>query len=171
MIRWAQSNCNRNQIVLFAPTLEDSIAADHPVRLFHEVLAGLDFSPWEAEYERVEGQPPIHPRVMAGMILYGMSLGIRSSGKIEDATANRVDFIWLCQGRVIDHATVAKFRVKFAAQIKQLFVQVGKVAIGMGLANLNQIALDGTAKRSNNARYKTARRTSLESRRAGSGAG
>jgi transposase len=147
---------------LFAPTLDDSIGADHPVRLFDEVLAGLDFSAWESQYERVEGQPPIHPRVMAGAILYGLSLGIRSSRRIEDATANRVDFIWLCQGRLIDHATVAKFRVKFGSAIKQLFKQVGKVAIGMGMANLNQIALDGTAKRSNNARYRTARRASLE---------
>jgi transposase len=162
MIRWAQSKCNRNQVVLFAPTLDDSVAADHPVRLFEEVLKGLDFREWEAAYERVDGQPPIHPRVVAGAILYGMSLGIRSSRRVEDATANRVDFIWLCSGRVIDHATVANFRVKFGSQIKALFRQVGKVAIGMGLANLNQIVLDGTVKRSNNSRYRTARRASLE---------
>lgn len=162
MIHWAQSRCNRNQVVLFAPTLDDSVAADHPVRLFEEVLLGLDLSEWEARYERVDGQPPIHPRVLAGVILYGMSLGIRSSRKLEDATANRVDFMWLCSGRVIDHATLAGFRVKFGPQIKALFRQVGKVAIGMGLANLNQIALDGTAKRSSNSRYKTVRRASLE---------
>jgi transposase len=162
MIHWAQSKCNRNQVTLFAPTLDDSVAGDHPVRLFDEVLKGLDFSEWEAAYERVDGQPPIHPRVVAGAILYGMSLGIRSSRKVEDATGNRVDFIWLCSGRVIDHATVAGFRVKFAAPIKALFRQVGKVAIGMGLANLNQIALDGTVKRANNSRYQTARRAGLE---------
>jgi transposase len=162
MIHWAQPQCDRNQIVLFAPTLDDAIDADHPVRLFDEVLAGLDFFAWEKEYERVDGQPPIHPRVVAGAILYGMSLGIRSSRKVEDATGNRLDFIWLCHGRVIDHATVAKFRVKFAAAIKGLFKQVCRVAIGMGVANLNQVALDGTVKRSNNSRYQTSRRASLE---------
>ena len=171
MIRWAENKCNRNQVALFSPTLDDSITPDHPVRLFDEVLASLNFLEWEAGYERVDGQPPIHPRVVAGAILYGMSLGIRSSRKVEDATANRVDFMWLshvaCHGRVIDHATVANFRVKFAAQIKSLFRQVGKVAIGMGLANLNQIALDGTAKRSNNSRYKTSRRANLEQKLSG----
>jgi transposase len=94
--------------------------------------------------------------------LYGLSLGIRSSRKLEDATKNRIDFIWLLSGRVIDHATIANFRVRFGTQIKDLFRQVGKIAIGMGLANLNQIALDGTLKRSSNSRYKTARRASLQ---------
>jgi transposase len=162
MIRWAQSVCNRNQVVLFSPTLDDAIAIDHAVRLFDEVLAEVDFGDWEAQYQRVDGQPPIHPRVVAAAILYGLSLGIRSSRKLEDGMGNRMDFMWLCHGRVIDHATLAKFRVKFSDAIGRLFRQVGSLAIGMGMANLNQIALDGTAKRSNNSRYKTVRRPSLE---------
>jgi hypothetical protein len=44
MIRWAQNVCNRNQVTLFAPTLDDSVTQDHPVRLFEEVLKSLDFS-------------------------------------------------------------------------------------------------------------------------------
>ena len=31
------------------------------------------------------GQPPIHPRIVAGAILYGLTLSIRSSRKLEDA--------------------------------------------------------------------------------------
>jgi len=50
-------------------------------------------------YIQVVGQPPIHPRVMAGGILYGLSLGIRSSRKVEDACVNRFDFKWLMEGR------------------------------------------------------------------------
>jgi len=162
VIHWAQPLCSRQQTVLFAPTLDDAIQADHPVRLVDEVLRSLDFSAWEAEYERAEGQPPIHPRVVAGATVYALSLGIRSSRRIEDALANRLDLIWLCEGRVIDHSTLAKFRTKFADPIRRLFRQIGTVAIEMGLANLNQVALDGTTKRSNNARYCTARRENLE---------
>jgi hypothetical protein len=61
----------------------------------------------------------IHPRVMAGFILYGLSLGIRSSRKLEDAAANRLDFIWLLEGRVPDHATICKFRTQFGGQINR----------------------------------------------------
>lgn len=162
MIHWAQPVCSRQQIVLFAPSLDDSIGPDHPVRLVDEMLRGLDFSQWEAHYERVEGQPPIHPRVVASAIIYSLSLGIRSSRRIEDALANRLDLIWLCEGREMDHSTLAKFRTKFAEPIKQLFRQIGKLAIAMELASLNQISLDGTTKRSSNAKYCTARRESLD---------
>jgi len=162
MAHWATSPLDRNQTTLFAPTLDQSIAGDHPVRLFSETLDALDFSDWEMMYVRVVGQPPIHPRVLAACILYGLSLGIRSSRKLEDAAANRLDFIWLLEGRIPDHATICKFRTQFAREIKGLFRQVGRVAIDMGLVTLNQVMLDGTHVMANNSRYATNRRASLQ---------
>jgi transposase len=162
MARWAQPLRSRDQIVLFAPTLQQTIPEDHPVRLFDEVLDSLDFSDWELGYCLTDGQPPIHPRVMAAVILYGLSLGIRPSRKLEDSCGNRLDFIWLTEGRVIDHSTLAGFRVRFEKQLKDLFRQVGRVAIGMGMANLNTVALDGTVKRASNGRGAVAGRKTLE---------
>lgn len=162
MAHWATSPLDRNQVTLFAPTLDQSINADHPVRLFSEALDAMDFSQWEASYVRVVGQPPIHPRVLAGCILYGLSLGIRSSRKLEDAAANRLDFIWLLEGRVPDHATICKFRTQFGKEIKDLFRQVCRVAMKMGLIALNNVLLDGTHYKSNNSRYATNRRASLQ---------
>ena len=162
MARWAQPRCSREQFVLFAPTLDAAIPDDHPARLFYEMLCQLDFSAWEQRYFRLDGQPPIHPRIMAAVLLYGLSLGIRSSRRLEDATGNRIDMIWLCEGRVIDHSTLAGFRTRFAEELKDLFRQTGRLAIGMGLANLNQISLDGTTVLANNSRQATARRATLE---------
>jgi transposase len=162
MARWAQPLRSRDQIVLFAPTLQETIPDDHPVRLFDEVLGQLDFTDWELRYCLNDGQPPIHPRVMAAVILYGLSLGIRPSRKLEDSCGNRLDFIWLTEGRVIDHSTLAGFRVKFEKELKGLFRQIGRVAIGMGMANLNTVALDGTVKRANNSRSAVAGRKTLE---------
>lgn len=162
MIRWAQAVRGRDQIVLFAPTLEEAISEDHSVRLFDEVIGKLDFAEWEQYYERVDGRPPIHPRVMAEVILYGLSLGIRSSRKLEDACINRLDFLWLTEGRSIDHSTLAGFRVRFAEKLKGMFRQIGRLAIGLGMVNLNQVALDGTVKRANNSRYAVSRKENLE---------
>ena len=162
MGRWAQPQGSRHQISLFAPTLDDSIAADHPVRFVDEVLEAIDFASWECHYDRTDGQPPIHPRVLASVILYGLSLGIRSSRQLEQALINRIDFLWLTHQRGIDHSTLCHFRNRFETELKNLFKQIGRLAIRMGMVNLNQIALDGTALRSNNSRYATARRTSLE---------
>jgi transposase len=162
MSHWAAAPLNRHQVTLFAPTLDDTINDAHPVRLFDEVLGAIDFSSWESMYIRVVGQPPIHPRVMASCILYGLSLGIRSSRKLEDACGNRLDFLWLMQGRKPDHATICGFRTDFEPQLKELFRRVGRVGIEMGLVTLNQVTLDGTTTRANNSRYNTARRSSLE---------
>jgi len=162
MAHWATAPLDRNQITLFAPTLDQTVADEHSVRLFAEMLEALDFSDWERMYVLAVGQPPIHPRVMAGCILYGLSLGIRSSRRLEDAAANRLDFIWLLQGRVPDHATICKFRTAFGPQLKGLFRQVCRVAIELGLIAINQIAIDGSAFQANNSRYATNRRATLE---------
>jgi len=162
MAHWATPPRDRNQVVVFAPTLDDTIPDDHPVRLFSETLKALDFSKWESMYVRVVGQPPIHPRVLAGCILYGLSLGIRSSRKLEDAAVNRLDFIWLLEGFVPDHATICKFRTQFGKEIKDLFRQVGRVAMEMNLVALNQVLLDGSEFKANNSRYATNRRPSLQ---------
>lgn len=62
---WATPPMRRDQCVLFAPTLDEMIALDDPVRLVDEVLAGRDWADWEAEYDLTRGQPPIHPRYVA----------------------------------------------------------------------------------------------------------
>ena len=59
----------RDQIVLLPEKLDDAIASDHPVRLLDDILKRIDWTPWENKYNLVRGQPPIHPRVIAGAIL------------------------------------------------------------------------------------------------------
>jgi len=166
MAHWNTPPMDRRQATLFAPTLDDSIAASHPVRLFDEVLGGINFESWESEYVLLAGQPPIHPGVLARCILYGLSLGIRSSRRLEDGCINRVDFMWLMDGRVPDHSTICGFRTRFEEPLKELFRKVGRVAMEMGMVTLNQVTLDGTDIRANNSRYNTARRPSLEQKMA-----
>ena len=159
---WAEAPMNRRQTVLFGPTLDSAISEDDQVRLFDEVLAGLDWSSWEAEYDGTRGQPPIHPRHMSAALLYGLCRGIRSSRKLEEACRYRVDFMWLLEGRKIDHTTLAKFRTKFAEPLKDLFKQVGRVAMSMGLIRLCEVAFDGTRVKANNSRSRCRTAKTLE---------
>jgi transposase len=162
MSYWDTPPVDRRQIVLFAPTLESVIAEDHPVRLFDEVLRELDWREWENHYCGVAGQPAIPPRIVASVILYGLSLGLRSSRKLQDACGNRLDFVWLTDGREIDHSTICKFRTRFSGELKGLFRQVGRVAMGMGLIRLNQVSIDGTKVLAHNGRYNTGRTMDVE---------
>lgn len=152
MTRWANNTLTREQIVLFSPTLDSSINEDHPVRLFDEILTVLDWSSWECRYCSGKGQPAIHPKIIASAILYGMSHGIRSSRRLEWACKSAIDFIWLVEGRQIDHSTFCNFRNRFKKELKGIFRQLGRIAMTMGMVRLNQIALDGTKVKANSNR-------------------
>ena len=159
---WASAPWSREQRTLFCPTLDATIGEDDSVRLFDEVLAGIDWSEWEREYDGTRGQPPIHPRILAACLLYGWCRGIRSSRKLEEACTYRVDFMWLVEGRHIDHTTLAKFRTRFAKPLKGLFRQVCRIAMTLGLVRLGEVAFDGTRVKANNSRYKTRTAATLE---------
>jgi len=159
---WADAPRTREQMSLFAPTLEATISDDDPVRLFDEVLAGVDWTEWEAEYHGARGQPAIHPRHVAAGLLYGLCRGIRSSRKLEEACCYRLDFMWLLECRRIDHTTFAKFRTRFAQPLKGLFRQIGRIAMALGLVRLGEVAFDGTRVKANNSRYKTRTAKTLE---------
>jgi transposase len=152
---WAKPALDRHQVPLFSPTLDDCIPELHPVRLLDEILRGLDWSSWTQEYNGRRGQPPIHPRVVAGVILYGLMRRIRSSRQLEYACGHNFDFVWLVEGRVIDHDTICKFRTRFKDALKQLFKQIGQLAMGMGYIHLLEVAFDGTRVKANASRFHT----------------
>ena len=109
---WAESPEIRDQMVLFPSRLIDAIGQDHNVRLLDDILARLDWSKWESAYDLTRGQPPIHPKVLASVILYGVLTRIRTSRALEEALQVRLDFRWLVEGRSIDHTTISEFRRK-----------------------------------------------------------
>ena len=101
---------------------------------------------------------------MAAAIIYGLTHSIRSSRRLEWACGHAVDFMWLVEGRTIDHSTFCDFRTKFKRELKDLFRQIGRVAMHLGLISLNQVALDGTRVRANSSSHATASAKTLAER-------
>jgi transposase len=162
---WADPVMERQRSVFYFRTLDSVIAEDDPVRLFDEVLQAVDWSPWEAECgNQGRGQPPIHPRHLAAATLYGLYRGVRSSRKLEEACCYRLDFMWLLEGRRPDHTTLAKFRTRFHKPLKDLFKQLGRIALTLGLVRLGEVAFDGTRVKANNSRFKTRTAKTLEAK-------
>jgi len=152
---WAKPALDRLQTLLFCPTLDASVSQDHPVRALEQILRGLDWSAWTQEYNGHVGQPPIPPWVMAGVILYGLMRRIRSSRQLEYACGNNIDFMWLAELRTIDHDTICRFRTKFKGPLKELFKQIGRLAMQMGFIRLLEVAFDGTRIKANASRFHT----------------
>ena len=152
---------DRERLVL--PTLDKLVSEDDPVRLFDEILSQVDWSPWEEKYKPGNlGQPPIHPRLVAAAILYGLYRRIRSSRRLEEACVYRFDFKWLVHAKPIDYSTIANFRTRFHEPLKDLFRQIGRLAMNLGLIRLGEVAFDGTRVKANNGRFRTQTAADLE---------
>jgi transposase len=155
MADFARPSISRDQLVLFPSKLDEIVPPGHRVRLLDVILRRLDWSQWEVGYDLTRGQPPIHPRYVASVILYGLLTRIYSTRELENALSIRDDFRWLVVGQTIDHSTIAGFRVRHGEALKALFVQVGLVAREMGYLTLNTLGFDGTRMRANNRRSGT----------------
>ena len=152
--RWAAPVVERHQGMLFT-SLDEMLAPDHVIRVVDAVLAPMDWSEWERPYlnDDRRGQPPIHPSLVAGCILYGLTRKIRSSRELEEATRERLDFMWFLDGRTIDHATFAAFRTRFKAMLKDLNRDlVRRISQACDRA-LEMLVSDGTRERANSDRH------------------
>jgi len=152
---WQDAPLPREQLVLFADTLEQRIPEDHPVRILDEILSRMDWNPWEAEYHGKFGQPPIHPSVMCKVLLFAMIRRIRSSRQIEYNLKHSIDFMWLASGRTIDHTTLSEFRRQHPKQLKDLYRQMVQLAIDLGVAKLAELCIDGSRVLANASRFNT----------------
>lgn len=152
---WARAPQPRGQAVLFQTRIDDVIPDNHIVRVFAEILDGYDWSAWESHYDGVRGQPPIHPKVLAGLWLYGLRRGFRSSRRLEYMAGHNLDFLWLSEGHRPDHSTLSVFRTKFAAELKDLYRHVVHVALVAGFLDLAEVAADGTRVKASSSRFAT----------------
>jgi transposase len=142
-MRFAAPPARGHQQVLFAPSLDEAVAADDGVRAFDALMEAVDWAPWEAAYAGC-GQPPIHPRYLASALLYGLLKKKRSSRELEEAARVRLDFMWLLDGFGPDHSTFAQFRVRHAAALKALGVQVARAVVEGRARPLDRLLVDGT---------------------------
>ncbi len=150
--RWAQARVARHQQFLFQ-SLEDLLGSSDPIRSLDACLDLVDWGPWELRYLGHRGQPPIHPKLLAGSILYGLMRGIRSSRELEDATRVRLDFMWFLEGRTIDHSTFADFRTQFSVFLKDLNRCIAGLICSRYEDSLLTLVIDGTRIRANSDRH------------------
>ena len=152
---WQDAPHARHQLVLIPTTIEESIPADHPVRMVDEILDLIDWTSWESKYHGAFGQPPIHPSIMCKIWIFALIRRIRSSRQVEYALKHSIDFMWLSSGRTVDHGTLCTFRKNNSDELKKVFRSLITHAIDLGVANLSELCVDGTRVLANANKYKT----------------
>ena len=143
------------QTLLLPPDLRDWLPEGHLARFVAEMVGELDLSAIYAGYDGDgRGQAAYHPQMMAGVLIYGYSVGIFSSRRIERATFEDVAFRFLSGDQHPDHDTIATFRERHLQALKDLFLQVLKLCEKAGLVKLGHVALDGTKVKANASKHK-----------------
>lgn len=136
---------DRDQGFLLPVDVREWLPEDHLAWCLIDVVAQLDLGGFRAVY-RADGQgrPALDPAVMVALILYCYCTGVRSSRAVERACQADVACRVITGNRVIDHATIARFRARHRQRLKGLLAQSLAVCAQAGMVKVGLVALDGT---------------------------
>ncbi len=87
----------RQQRLLFAPSLDEQVGAEHPVRVIDAFVDGLDLA--ELGFSKVAakatGRPPYQPGDLLKLCVYGYLNQLRSSRRLEREAVRNLEALWL----------------------------------------------------------------------------
>ena len=141
------------QAMLLPPSLDELIAANHPVRVVNEVINSLNLELLEKAYKG-GGTSSYHPRMLLKILVYGYVSNTYSSRKLEAGTKENIHFMWLAGMQQPDHNTINTFRGKrLQDALKNIFTQVVELLVEEGVLSIKDINVDGTKIEANANRY------------------
>jgi transposase len=142
---------NMNQPMLFAPDVREWLPSEHLAYFISDVVESMPLKEIYESYQsrHSRGAPPIDPRLLLKLIIYGYCSGTRSSRRIEKATYENVAFRVLACDEHPDHDSIASFRSRHIKALSQIFVDVLKLCQKAGLVKMGHVSLDGTKIKAN----------------------
>ena len=142
--------CNRDQVYLLPPTLQEWLSPKDLVWLVLDAVAEMDLSAFYQKYRQDgKGQAAFEPSMMVALLLYSYCLGVRSSREIEKLCERDIAFKVIAANQAPDHCTINRFRKDNGAALKDLFNQVLKLCKEAGLVKVGVVALDGSKVKAN----------------------
>ena len=163
----AYRELSREQSWLLPPSLDDSLAATHPVRFVAAFVEELTSDEWHelgvgVGPEPRDGAPRYHPRGLLSVWLYGFMTGVRTTRKLEVACRESLPFLWLIGTDRPDHNTLWRFYQEHREAMRALLKRTVRTALDAGLVDLALQAVDGTKIAGNAAAGRTLDAAALE---------
>jgi len=143
---------DRDTPFLFPPSVQEWLPKDHLARFVVDIVSQLDLSSLRGVYVG-KGSRPYDPALLLSLLFYGYSTGVFSSRKLEQATYDSVAFRYVTGNQHPDHDTIAMFRKRFSAELKDLFNQILIIAHEIGVLKLGAVSLDGTKVQANASKH------------------
>ena len=154
---------SRDQATLLPPTLDDYVAADHPVRVIDAFVDSLDMK--ALGFNKAEtcdtGRKPYHPGDLLKLYIYGYLNQIRSSRRLEKECHRNLELLWLLRRLTPDFKTIADFRKDNSQAIRntcRAFIQFCQQA---ELLTGQLVAIDGSKFKSAASKDSVTRRSQL----------
>jgi transposase len=137
---------NRHQTHLLPPSLEDFVAADHPVRVIDALVNKLDLATlgFSKAVTKDTGRKPYDPADLLKLYVYGYINQVNTSRRLERECQRNLEVMWLLGRLAPDFKTIADFRKDNGAAIRQCcraFIQFCRQA---GLLSGRLVAIDGS---------------------------
>lgn len=149
-----KAGIDREQQVMFPPTVDEYVSADNPVRVIDAFVDGLDMA--DLGFERAvparEGAPGYDPRDLLKLYIYGYLNRTRSSRRLERETHRNVEVIWLMRHLRPDHKAIAEFRRKHPKELKRVGKAFVLVCVKLELFSAELVFVDGSKVRAVNSK-------------------
>ena len=137
----------------FQLDLNTMIPENHVVRIVNRAIDKIDLKPLIAKYSG-GGTSSYHPVMMLKLLIYAYVDKIYSSRRIEKATRENINYMWLCGFLTPDFKTINNFRgQRMKDVLEKVFYEIVDVLIQEGYVKLENYFLDGTKIEANASKY------------------
>lgn len=154
---------NQKQIWLIPPNLEEEIPAGDICRVIDEVVDAVSLKSIEDKFDE-EGNTAYHPRMMLKVLLYGYAKGIYSSRKMAQELESNIFFWYLSGKQKPNFRTICLFRSRHAEELKEVFREMIRLCLNLGIVKILTATLDGTKIKANASKEKIRSREWIEAR-------
>jgi transposase len=157
---------NRNQQLLFPPSIDDYVDEDNSIRAIDSYVELLDLTKLQfsntRKSNRVDGQKAYSPKLMLKIYIYGYINKIRSSRALEKECKRNLELIWLTQNLKPSYHTIADFRKNNPKALKRVFKEFILLCKNIDLIGDGLKAVDGAFLRANASRNQLIMKKSLD---------
>jgi transposase len=144
---------NRNQLPLFASSIDEAISQDNEIRLIDLFVDSLKLPDFGFAFDFIEnGRPAYHPSDLLKLFIYGYLNRMRSSRTLEKECSRNIELMWLMKGLVPDHNTISNFRKNNPKAIRRVFRATVQMASHFELIGGALVAGDSTKLRAQNSK-------------------
>ena len=155
--------CDRDQQRLLPTDMRKWLPKNHLVWFVIDSVKRLNLDAFYRVYrDDGWGRAAYNPTMMVTLLLYAYSIGVRSAREIERRTIEHAPFRIITDDRIIDHATICRFRTRHRDALTELFVGVLGLCTEAGIVRPGIVALDGTKVAANASAHRNVTREQLE---------